>query len=205
MGGISLNRFHTTAMCSPTRASTLTGRNHHRVGAGQFANDWDGYSGHIPRSSALAAEVLKDYGYSTAALVAQRSGTTTAAGPFENWPTGLGFEYFYGLLAGEASQYEPNLVRDTTVVLHPRARRKLSPEPGLGGRRHQVAGHAATRPKAPRPFRISMFIKTRNGKGAPFPMCRWLCSNSCHGTESSDRAGCQYLAGFARGFDSGPD
>jgi arylsulfatase A-like enzyme len=70
MGGISLNRFHTTAMCSPTRASILTGRNHHRVGAGQiaeFANDWDGYSGHIPRSSALVAEVLKDYGYSTGA------------------------------------------------------------------------------------------------------------------------------------------
>ena len=68
MGGISLNRFHTTAMCSPTRASILTGRNHHRVGSGQIAelaNDWDGYSGHIPKSSALAAEVLKDYGYST--------------------------------------------------------------------------------------------------------------------------------------------
>ena len=67
--GIAYNRFHTTAMCSPTRASLLTGRNHHRVGSGQItelANDWDGYSGQIPRSSALAAEVLKDYGYSTA-------------------------------------------------------------------------------------------------------------------------------------------
>ena len=69
--GIAYNRFHTTAMCSPTRASLLTGRNHHRVGNGQIAelaNDWDGYSGQIPKSSALAAEVLKDYGYSTAAL-----------------------------------------------------------------------------------------------------------------------------------------
>jgi hypothetical protein len=68
--GIAYNRFHTTAMCSPTRASLLCGRNHHRVGAGQIAelaNDWDGYSGHIPRSSALAADVLKDYGYSTVA------------------------------------------------------------------------------------------------------------------------------------------
>jgi len=124
MGGISLNRFHTTAMCSPTRASILTGRNHHRVGNGQIAelaNDWDGYSGQIPRSSALVADVLKDYGYSTGAwgkwhnTPAQE---TTAAGPFENWPTGLGFEYFYGFLAGECSQYEPNLVRNTTVV-HP--------------------------------------------------------------------------------------
>ena len=60
--GIGYNRFHTTAMCSPTRASLLTGRNHHRIGNGQIAelaNDWDGYSGHIPKSSALGAEVLK--------------------------------------------------------------------------------------------------------------------------------------------------
>ena len=124
--GIAYNRFHTTAMCSPTRASLLTGRNHHRVGNGQIAelaNDWDGYSGHIPKSSALAAEVLKDYGYSTAAFGKWHNTPaeeTTAAGPFENWPTGLGFEYFYGFLAGEASQYEPHLVRNTTVVSPPR-------------------------------------------------------------------------------------
>src|ERR1700704_980418 len=131
MRGISLNRFHTTAMCSPTRASILTGRNHHRVGNGQIAelaNDWDGYSGQIPRSSALVAEVLKDYGYSTCAFGKWHNTPaleTTAAGPFENWPTGLGFEYFYGFLAGEASQYEPNLVRNTTVVPPPK-----SPEEG---------------------------------------------------------------------------
>src|SRR5271155_3513583 len=129
--GIAYNRFPTTAMCSPTRASLLCGRNHHRVGAGQIAelaNDWDGYSGHIPRSSALAADVLKDYGYSTGAWGKWHNTPaeeTTAAGPFENWPTGLGFEYFYGFLAGEASQYEPNLVRNTTVVLPPK-----SPEEG---------------------------------------------------------------------------
>ena len=124
--GIAYNRFHTTAMCSPTRASLLTGRNHHRVGNGQIAelaNDWDGYSGHIPKSSALVAEVLKDYGYATAAWGKWHNTPaeeTTPAGPFENWPTGLGFEYFYGFLAGEASQYEPNLVRNTTSVLPPK-------------------------------------------------------------------------------------
>ena len=90
--GIAYNRFHTTAMCSPTRASLLTGRNHHRVGNGQIAelaNDWDGYSGHIPKSSALAAEVLRDYGYSTSAFGKWHNTPaeeTTAAGPFENWP-----------------------------------------------------------------------------------------------------------------------
>ncbi len=124
--GIAYNRFHTTAMCSPTRASLLTGRNHHRIGNGQIAelaNDWDGYSGHIPPNSALVAEVLTQYGYSTAAFGKWHNTPaeeTTPAGPFHNWPTGKGFEYFYGFLAGEASQYEPNLVRNTTSVLPPR-------------------------------------------------------------------------------------
>ncbi len=105
--GISYNRFHTTAMCSPTRASLLTGRNHHRVGNGQIAelaNDWDGYSGHIPKSSATGAEVLRHYGYTAAAFGKWHNTPaeeTTAAGPFDNWPTGVGFDYFYGFLAGE--------------------------------------------------------------------------------------------------------
>jgi arylsulfatase A-like enzyme len=125
--GLGYNRFHTTAMCSPTRASLLTGRNHHRIGNGQIAelaNDWDGYSGEIPKSSALAAEVLRDYGYATGAWGKWHNTPaieTTPAGPFHNWPTGIGFEYFYGFLAGEASQYEPNLVRNTTSVLPPKA------------------------------------------------------------------------------------
>jgi arylsulfatase A-like enzyme len=125
-GGVGYNRFHTTAMCSPTRASLLTGRNHHRVGYGQIAelaNDWDGYSGHIPKSSATVAEVLRNYGYATAAWGKWHNtpaDETTATGPFDNWPTNIGFEYFYGFLAGEASQYEPNLVRNTTSVLPPK-------------------------------------------------------------------------------------
>jgi arylsulfatase len=124
--GVTYNRFHTTAMCSPTRASLLTGRNHHEIGNGQIAelaNDWDGYAGKIPRSSATVAEVLKQYGYATSAFGKWHNTPaeeTTAAGPFENWPTGLGFEYFYGFLAGEASQYEPHLVRNTTVVSPPK-------------------------------------------------------------------------------------
>jgi arylsulfatase len=123
--GISYNRFHTTAMCSPTRAALLTGRNHHRVANGQItelANDWDGYMGTIPKSSATVAEVLKDYGYHTAAWGKWHNTPaeqTTAAGPFDYWPTGYGFEYFYGFLAGEASQYEPMLVRNTAYVEHP--------------------------------------------------------------------------------------
>ena len=89
--GIAYNRFHITAMCSPTRAALLTGRKHHRVGAGQIAelaNDWGGYSGHIPRSSALVADVLKDYGYATGAWGKWHNTSaeeTSPTGPFENW------------------------------------------------------------------------------------------------------------------------
>ncbi|MEZ6078206.1 MAG: sulfatase-like hydrolase/transferase [Pirellulaceae bacterium] len=115
--GITTTRFHSTAMCSTTQASLLTGRNHTRIGNGQiaeFANDWDGFSGIIPKSSATVAEVLKSYGYKTGGKGKWHNTPaemTTSAGPFEFWPTGYGFEYFYGFLAGEASQYEPNLVR----------------------------------------------------------------------------------------------
>lgn len=129
--GISYNRFHNTAMCSPTRASLLTGRNHHRVGNGQIAelaNDWDGYSGMIPRTAATVAKVLGYYGYSTSAFGKWHNTPateTTSVGPYTNWPAGegIGFDYFYGFLAGESSQWEPAVV-ENTVRLDPAHGRK---------------------------------------------------------------------------------
>jgi arylsulfatase A-like enzyme len=122
--GISYNRFHTTAMCSPTRASLMTGRNHHRVGAGiiaEFANDWDGYTGVIPKSSATIAEVLGYYGYATAAFGKDHNTPIeqTANGPYDRTPTGRGFDYFYGFIAGETSQWEPTLWENTTPISMP--------------------------------------------------------------------------------------
>ena len=122
--GISYNAFHTTAMCSPTRASLLTGRNHHRVGAGQiaeFANDWDGYTGIIPKSSATFPEVLHDYGYATAAFGKWHNTPVDALanGPYDRFPTGHGFDYFYGFIAGETSQWEPALWENTTPMAAP--------------------------------------------------------------------------------------
>ncbi|WP_380052951.1 sulfatase-like hydrolase/transferase [Falsihalocynthiibacter sp. SS001] len=119
--GIAYSRFHNAAMFSPTRAALLTGRNHHRVGNGQIAelaNDWDGYTGRIPRTSATVAKVLSDYGYATAAFGKWHNtpaNETTAVGPYTNWPTGeaIGFDYFYGFLAGESSQWEPAVVENT--------------------------------------------------------------------------------------------
>ena len=123
--GIAYNTFHTTAICSPTRAALLTGRNHQRVGNGTIAEravDWDGYTGVIPKSAATIAEVLRHYGYSTAAIGKWHNtpaNQTTAMGPFDRWPTGHGFDYFYGFLAGETSQWEPRLVENTNVIEPP--------------------------------------------------------------------------------------
>ncbi len=123
--GISYNAFHTTAMCSPTRAALLTGRNHHRVGAGQIAelaSDWDGYVGKIPKSTATFAQVLSYYGYNTAAFGKWHNTPVTdltTLGPFDRYPTGLGFDYFYGFIAGETSQYEPVLFENTNPVEAP--------------------------------------------------------------------------------------
>ena len=125
--GIAYNAFHTTSICSPTRAALLTGRNHHRVGNGTIAEralDWDGYTGVIPRSSATLAKVLGGYGYRTAAFGKWHNTPaieTTAMGPFTNWPTGeaIGFDHFYGFLAGETSQWEPRLFEDRKPVEPP--------------------------------------------------------------------------------------
>jgi arylsulfatase len=119
--GIAYNRFHTTAMCSPTRAALMTGRNHHRVGAGQiaeFANDWDGYTGEIPKSSATIAEVLGHYGYATSAFGKDHNTPLEqiANGPYDRTPNGRGFDYFYGFIAGETSQWEPTLWENTTPI-----------------------------------------------------------------------------------------
>jgi arylsulfatase A-like enzyme len=123
--GVSYNTFHTTAICSPTRAALLTGRNHQHVGSGTIAEralDFDGYTGVIPKTSATVAETLRHYGYKTAAFGKWHNTPateTTAMGPFDRWPTGYGFEYFYGFLAGETSQYEPRLFENTNAVEPP--------------------------------------------------------------------------------------
>lgn len=119
--GISYNSFHNSAMCSPTRAALLTGRNQHRLGFGQIAelaNDWDGYTGHWPATTASVAKVLGYYGYKTAAFGKWHNtpaNESTSQGPFDRWPTGrlVGFDYFYGFLSGESSQWEPAVIENT--------------------------------------------------------------------------------------------
>ena len=123
--GICYNTFHTTSICSPTRAALLTGRNHHRVHSGTIAEravDWDGYTGVIGKDTATVAEVLGHYGYATAAFGKWHNSpatATTAMGPFDRWPTGHGFDYFYGFIAGETSQWEPRLYENLNPIEPP--------------------------------------------------------------------------------------
>jgi arylsulfatase A-like enzyme len=123
--GLCYNAFHTTSICSPTRAALLTGRNHHRVHSGTIAEravDWDGYTGVISKDTATIAEVLRHYGYKTSAFGKWHNSPadqTTAMGPFDRWPNGHGFDYFYGFIAGETSQWEPRLYENTNPVEPP--------------------------------------------------------------------------------------
>jgi len=123
--GIRYNAFHTTSICSPTRAALLTGRNHTRVGSGTIAERavaFDGYTGIIPKTAATMAEVLKEYGYNTSAFGKWHNTPateTTAMGPKNRWPNGYGFEYFYGFLGGETSQWEPRLYENYDTVEPP--------------------------------------------------------------------------------------
>ena len=116
--GLKYNTFHTTSICSPTRASLLTGRNHTRVGSGTIAERavaFDGYTGVIPKTAATLPTVLKEYGYHTAAFGKWHNTPateTTSIGPKDRWPNGYGFEYFYGFLGGETSQWEPRLTEN---------------------------------------------------------------------------------------------
>jgi len=121
--GVRFNQFHTTALCSPTRAAMLTGRNHHAVHMGNIpegASAFPGYDCIIPKEAATFVEILRQYGYSTGAFGKWHvtpAHEQSLSGPFDRWPTGLGFERFYGILSAEASQYEPPMFDQTTPVM----------------------------------------------------------------------------------------
>jgi arylsulfatase A-like enzyme len=122
-GGLKLNRFHTTALCSPTRQAMLTGRNHHSVNMGgicEIATSAPGYSSVLPKNKAPLPMILKLNGYSTAQFGKCHEvpvWQTSPMGPFDQWPTGGGgFEYFYGFIGGETNQYYPAVYEGTTPI-----------------------------------------------------------------------------------------
>ena len=120
--GLRYTNFHSTALCSPSRAAIITGRNHHSVGfgvVGEIATGYPGYDSIIPIDKGTIGTILKDNGYATAWFGKDHntpSYQSSQAGPFNQWPNGMGFEYFYGFVGGDASQWQPNLFRNTTAI-----------------------------------------------------------------------------------------
>src|SRR6201991_3913378 len=120
--GLRYTQFHSTSLCSPTRAALITGRNHHSVGSGvvgEIATGYPGYDSIIPIEKSPIGTTLKENGYATSWFGKNHntpSYQSSQAGPFNQWPTGMGFEYFYGFVGGDASQWQPNLYRNTTAI-----------------------------------------------------------------------------------------
>ena len=120
--GLRYTQFHSTALCSPTRAALITGRNHHSVGFGVISEQATGYPGYdsiIGKDSATVGEILRDNGYATSWFGKNHNTPTyvySLAGPFDQWPSGMGFDYFYGFMGGETDQWTPYLFRDHTAI-----------------------------------------------------------------------------------------
>jgi len=120
--GLRYNNIHSTALCSPTRAALITGRNHHSAGFGVISEQSTGFPGYnsiIEKDKATIGRILLDNGYATAWFGKDHNTpafTASSVGPFDQWPTGLGFEYFYGFVGGDANQWQPNLFRNTTQI-----------------------------------------------------------------------------------------
>jgi len=120
--GLRFTNFHSTSLCSPSRAALITGRNHHSVGygvVGEIATGYPGYDSIIPIEKGTIGTILKENGYATSWFGKDHntpSYQSSQAGPFNQWPNGMGFEYFYGFVGGDASQWQPNLFRNTTAI-----------------------------------------------------------------------------------------
>ena len=167
-GGVRYNRFHVTALCSPTRAALLTGRNNHTVGfgsVGEFAGGFPGYSATLPRDCAPLPRILRDNGYSTAAFGKWHltpDGQQGPAGPFDRWPNGWGFDYFYGFLGGDASQWDPCLAENQKIIgTDPTVLRRGRPVllPRCDGRPHHRVD--ARRARAGRPQAVLRLLLDR--------------------------------------------
>jgi arylsulfatase len=120
--GLRFTNFHSTALCSPTRAALITGRNHHSAGFGvvsEQATGFPGYNSILTKDKATIGTILRDNGFGTSWFGKNHNTPTfvaSQAGPFDQWPVGMGFEYFYGFVGGDSSQWQPNLFRNTSPI-----------------------------------------------------------------------------------------
>lgn len=188
--GLKYNRFHTTALCSPTRGALLAGRNHHSIATGviiEMGTGYPGYTGVIPKSTALVSQMLRDNGYATGMFGKWHNTPEpdiSAAGPFDRWPTGLGFDYFYGFNQGETHQYYPVIYRNTSWVPQPK-----TPEQGY----HFTAD-----------MTDEAIAWTRNIRAAD-PDKPWFNYFSTSGVHAPHHAPKDWLAKYIGKFDHGWD
>jgi arylsulfatase len=186
--GLRYNRFHTTAICSPTRSSLLTGRNPHATGLGAVMNSVDdrpGYSGFHAKDTATIATVLRQNGYSTAAFGKWHQTPdweVSPIGPFDRWPTGEGFDTFYGFQGGETDQFDPSLFEGTTPVMRP---------PGAGY--HLTEDLAA---------RASAWLRTQHELTPDKPALLYFSTGGAHAPLQAPR---DWIERFKGQFDSGWD
>ena len=187
--GLRFNQFHTTALCSPTRAAMLTGRQHHRVHMGgitEIANSFPGYDSAIPPEAATVAQVLRLSGYSTSCFGKWHltpSWEQGPAGPFDRWPTGLGFDRFYGIIGAEASQWEPAVYDQTTPI---------SPHVGRPG--YHLTEDLADRA-----------IDWLENQSATLPDRPWFCLFSTPAVHAPHHAPREWIDRFSGRFDAGWD
>jgi arylsulfatase A-like enzyme len=189
-GGLRFTNFHTTALCSPTRACMLTGRNHHAVGMRAISNFDTGFPnmrGAIPRSAATLAEVLRAEGYGTYMVGKWHLAPmheTGPAGPFRNWPLARGFDRFYGFMQGETDQFHPELVQDNHYV----------DAPGLPGGGYHLSEDLIDRAIG--------FASDHVSSAPDRPFFTYLAFGACHAPHQAPDA---YLAKWRGRFDEGWD
>jgi arylsulfatase len=188
--GLRFTGFHTTAMCSTTRAALLTGRNHHSVGVGCLANfdsGYPGYRGKIAREAGTLAEMLRGHGYRNYMLGKWHVTSLTETGPtgpFDGWPLGRGFDRYYGFMDAETDQYAPELVRDNTPVEQPRS---------------YDEGYHLTEDLTDQAIR---YIAEHQANAPDKPWLTWLAFGACHAPHQAPRdLILKYDAAFQHGWD----
>lgn len=187
--GLRYNTFHTTALCSPTRAALLSGRNHHSANTGvimELATGFPGYNSLMSKSNGTFAEILKQNGYNTSWYGKNHNvpdWQTSQAGPYDLWPTGLGFEYFYGFIGGDTSQWNPALFEGTKPI-----------EPAADAKNYffdlDMADHAIN------------WIQMQHATAPDKPFLAYYATGTAHAPHHAPK---EWIAKFKGKFDQGWD
>jgi arylsulfatase len=192
--GLRFSNFHTTALCSPTRAALLTGRNHHTNGMGrivELASGFPGYDAHVPKDSGFLSEILRQVGYATFAVGKWHlapAGEMAMGSPRDKWPLGRGFDRFYGFLGGETDQYHPDLVHDNHQIDPPR-----TPEDGYHLTEDMVDQAIG-------------YLSDLRAASPERPFLLWFAPGACHAPHHAPRPWIDLYRGqFDKGWDAWRD